>query len=337
VPIPVPNELRKVGPARAAIDRRPGSVRRTSTIDATWPGGQGTTMVLAGRARDLLTPADGSAPRVVAEDQLHVTVAPDRTIETIRCLPPRPAIGELVGARGGGGSRGKVRDALPDEVTLGTPLYLLLDDMAGASLVSGFAFAQWQLTSSHGQDPVVFQGPKLLGTCAGYQPGASALDAEGHGTMMHDLRTVDPITRADDPWAFHEVPVITEVSARRTRRTDVWIEDGVAHIDGFFQDAYTSPLGTRLAVHEYCFEASMDPGSGELLAIRAIPRVLPMPECPLAAANVTRMIGLPVREFRTEVIRQLPGIDGCTHLNDVLRSMAEVPILVEALVAGRQA
>jgi len=245
----------------------------------------------------------------------------------------RAGISDLVGVRGGGGSRGKVMAALPDEVAQGTPLYLLLDDMAGASLVSGFAFAQWQLTASQGDSPVVFNGPRLLGTCAGYQPGSSALDDEGHGTMMHDLRTVDPITRADDPWAFHDVPVITEISARRTRRTDVWLEDGVVHIDGFFQDAYTSPLGTRLAVHEYCYEATMDPVSGLMLSIRAIPRVLPMPECPLAVANVSRMVGLPVREFRTSVIQQLPGIDGCTHLNDVLRSMAEVPVMAAALAA----
>ena len=33
--------------------------------------------------------------------------------------------------------------SLPDEVAAGTPLYLLLDDLAGSTLISGFAFLRW--------------------------------------------------------------------------------------------------------------------------------------------------------------------------------------------------
>ena len=36
--------------------RRPGSVRRTSSILMFWPGGAGTDLHLKGRARDLLDP-----------------------------------------------------------------------------------------------------------------------------------------------------------------------------------------------------------------------------------------------------------------------------------------
>ena len=35
------------------------------------------------------------------------------------------------------------RRELPDEAAGGTPLYLLLDDMAGSTLISGFAFLRW--------------------------------------------------------------------------------------------------------------------------------------------------------------------------------------------------
>src|ERR1700712_2497493 len=78
------------GPAVATPQRRPGSVRRTSTIDMRWPGGRGTQLRLPAHARALWTPADGGVPQVLAEDVVHVGVAPDRTIEDIRSEPGRP-------------------------------------------------------------------------------------------------------------------------------------------------------------------------------------------------------------------------------------------------------
>ena len=45
-------------PAGPAPVRRPGSVRRTSTIETTWPEGYGKPMLMQGRARDLLTPSE---------------------------------------------------------------------------------------------------------------------------------------------------------------------------------------------------------------------------------------------------------------------------------------
>lgn len=48
----------------------------------------------------------------------------------------------------------------------------------------------------------------------------------------------------------------------------------------------------------------------------------------MTVANVGRMVGTPLTDLRTAVLEQLKGIDGCTHLNDVLRSLAEVPVLV---------
>jgi hypothetical protein len=61
------------------------------------------------------------------------------------------------------------------------------------------------------------------------------------------------------------------------------------------------------------------------------PRVLPYDACTKAAENVDRMIGIPIQEFRHAVVEQLPGPLGCTHLNDALRALAEVPMLVTSL------
>ncbi|HEY2659678.1 MAG TPA: DUF2889 domain-containing protein [Caulobacteraceae bacterium] len=117
---------------------------------------------------------------------------------------------------------------------------------------------------------------------------------------------------------------------RRARRIDVWVDD-LIRIDAAFQDSATNPQGGRTAVHEYRLTAAADPGSLKLLAVYAEPRVLPYPECPAAAANVTRMIGTPLPDLRERVLNDLRGTAGCTHLNDALRALAEVPALVQRL------
>jgi hypothetical protein len=43
------------------------------------------------------------------------------------------------------------------------------------------------------------------------------------------------------------------------------------------------------------------------------------------------MAGTELRAMRTEVLARLRAADCCTHLNDGLRSLAEVPILAASL------
>ena len=65
--------------------------------------------------------------------------------------------------------------------------------------------------------------------------------------------------------------------------------------------------------------------------MRATPRVLPFPECPWAAHHTSQLVGHPVRTFRTDVQETLTEMECCTHLNDMLRCLAEVPALAAAL------
>lgn len=334
--ITVPVDLFPKGPAVAAPTRRPGSVRRTSTIDSVWPDGMEANRSVVGRSRDLLTPVDGSEPIVLAEDVLTATVGMDRGIVAMQTQPPRAGVQVLVGAQGGSNSRSRVIAAVPEEVEAGTPLYLLLDDLSGATLVGSVAFRFWE--SQEAQDERMRQMKKMVGVrvmegiCAGFQPGSTALNADGTNKSMGDTKPVLPIDNHEDPWAWHELTDPQEASHRRSRRIDLWLEDGVVHIETFFQDSYTTPDGHREAVHEYVVSASADQVTGEVLSIGADPRVLPHYECPLATLAVSRMVGQPLREFRSTVNQMLPGIDGCTHMNDTLRSLAEVPVLVAHLV-----
>jgi fluoride ion exporter CrcB/FEX len=333
--IVVPLELYPKGPAVAAPARRLGSIRRTSTIDSVWPNGIEANREVIGRSRDLLTPADGSEPVVLAEDALIATVAPDRGIIAMESVPPREAIQALVGATGGSNSRGRVVDAVPEEVAAGTPLYLLLDDLSGATLVGSVALRFWQtpeeLEAQMKKMEAVMGKRVMQGICAGFAPGSTALNEDGTNRTMGETKPVPDIENPDDSWAWHELTKPTQASHRRSRRIDVWLEDGVVRIEAFFQDSYTSPEGQRHAVHEYEVSATADPATGNVLSISADPRVLPHYECPMATLSVGRMVGQPLRNFRDSVNEKLPGIDGCTHMNDTLRSLAEVPVLVAQL------
>jgi hypothetical protein len=122
---------------------------------------------------------------------------------------------------------------------------------------------------------------------------------------------------------------------RRARRVDVWIDGDALVVDGMFRDSCWEPDGTEVAVHEYSIEAFVDRATGRVASVTATPRVLPFAECPAAAPNAAWMVGAHVRALRTEVLDRLRSTDCCTHLNDALRSLAEVPVLAASLVALR--
>jgi hypothetical protein len=322
------------GPLGATPPRAPWSVRRTSSLDMTWADGFGSQMRVVGRARDLLTRTTRDETVVLAEDLLHVGVAPDRTIQEIRSEPERPELSRLVGARGGGRLRGVLAEVVPAELRNGTPLYLLLDDLSGATLVAGFAFSQWpelreQLLSRFGRMPRQ-PARRMEGICTGFQPGSSALNNDGTSRWIHDVQPVPPLRSAADPIGWHDVVETADVAMRRARRIDVRL-DGVLHVDAMFQDSSTTPAGHRIAVHEYGLTATVDPDTAELLTVQADPRVLPYQECPLAVLNVDRMVGTMARDLRTSVLEELKGVAGCTHLNDAIRALSEVPVLAGPL------
>src|SRR5438093_9739830 len=80
--------------------RRPGSVRRTSTVDMVWPGGFGTPLHLVGRARDLVTAEHGD-PTVADFAGTLVTIGENRTVASVDTVPERPGVEGLVGTQGG--------------------------------------------------------------------------------------------------------------------------------------------------------------------------------------------------------------------------------------------
>ncbi|MFT4047532.1 MAG: DUF2889 domain-containing protein [Solimonas sp.] len=330
-PLPAAPPRRSAG---AAPLRVPGSARRTSSIDVSWPDGRAGPLRMLGHARDIVTPPGGGAPLVVAEDSFAASLRPDRVIASIDAVPPRPALSRLVGARGGGGLRQALAEIAPEERRRGTPLYLILDDLAGASLVSGWAWSQWdpQWMTTSREALKDFDLEKAfrsrVGICAGFAEHSSGLDA---GTDRSGTPTVD-LRHPDDAQGWHAYAEQTGAPGmRRARRIDVqWLAAQIV-IDAAFQDSATTPAGGRAVVHEYTLAATADPQSLRLLSIAAEPRVLPFVECPNAVASLPRLLGTPLPELREKVLAELRGTVGCTHLNDALRALAEVPVLARHL------
>jgi hypothetical protein len=319
--------------AGAAPLRAPDSARRTSSIDVTWPDGRAGAMRMVGRARDVITRKSGGAPIHCAEDSFEALLSPERSIVSIEAAPARPALSRLVGERGGGGLRRALEQIVPEERRDATPLYLILDDIAGASLVAGWAWSQWDPNWMENSRKLLkgFDLEKAFrsreGICSGFAPGSSAFNPSVNraGTPTPDLRN------PQDPQGWHEFTAQDgQVGLRRARRIDVRLEDDIV-IDSAFQDSATSRAGGRAVVHEYRLTARADPKTLRLRSIDAEPRVLPFVECPNATHNVALLLDTPLPQLRDKVLVELKGTAGCTHLNDALRALAEVPTLVRYL------
>ena len=327
-------ELDLPGPRGGTPERRPGSVRRTATTDMVWPDGYTGGPLLEGRARDLLTPAAGE-PVVLDAAVTRVAIGDARTITAITTVPERPGTAALVGAQGGTYLRGAIDEALPGEREAGTALHLLLDDVAGCSLIAGFVWSRFDpdFRERMRANAPHFGVRKGRVICSGLRPGGFAqvtrLDPAYDGPMCA-VQPVAPFT-TDDPWGWHEVPEPAEVCMRRQRRIDVSRDGDDLVVDEQFRDSVWEPDGSEIVLHEYEVSARIDAGAGTLRAITATPRVLPFPECPSAAPNAARLEGMPVGAFRTDVQQSLTELDCCTHLNDMLRCLAEVPVLARHL------
>jgi hypothetical protein len=315
--------------------RRPGSIRRTTSIDSHWPDGHGQAWVMTGRGRDLLTPADGGAPIELANGGFRIKASPLRQILEIETTPDHPRAQDMVGVRAGGASREALAQRLGD--LRGLPTYQLLDDFAGASLVAGWIWTQWR--DNWLEDELATMGStmaqhrqKMTNVCTGFAEGASSLGRSDG--PMHDENSVAevlPLEHPDDPAGWHDMPRQEGPQNRRARRIDLWRDGAVIKLDAGFQDSGSNPRGTRSAIHEYRVHAEVDPASFRLISLQALPLILPFRECPGAAIKATRMIGQDLGAFRGAVVDTLPSTLGCTHLNDVLRALADVPVLAAQL------
>lgn len=317
-----------------APSRRPGSIRRTTSIDSDWPEGFGQPWEMVGRARDLLTPIEGE-PVTLASAEFRIMASPNREILSITANPDHPRLQQMVGVRAGGASRIELAKNLGD--VRGTLLFQLLDDYAGASLVAGWVWSLWSddwMAHARRINNEVAEGRRrrMLDICTGFAEGSSSMAADFTPDHIdQSSREVGPLENPDDAAGWHAMPFQKGPQKRRSRRIDLWREGDLIKVDAAFQDSGSNPKGGRTGIHEYRVHAEIDPISFRLLALQALPLILPYRECPGASVKATRMIGKEVSTFRGSVVETLPSTLGCTHLNDVLRALADVPVLAMQL------
>ena len=126
-------------PLQATPKPAPRSMRRTWSIDITFPGGLEAGVVADVRGRDLRTDADGK-PTVV--DALAVTLGIDPATGTIvsvdatRESAPLDAL-QGVCIRGGFGRR--LGELFAEDLARRSLRFGTLEDLGGAQLVSGYA------------------------------------------------------------------------------------------------------------------------------------------------------------------------------------------------------
>jgi hypothetical protein len=118
---------------------------------------------------------------------------------------------------------------------------------------------------------------------------------------------------------------------RRRRRIDVIPPDddreGLLHVDAMFRDSYVTGAGVETIVHEYTFAADVDPRTHVVVAAEAVARALPFGQCPEAAASAQRLTGAGLDDLRARIRAEFVGATTCTHLNDMLRALADVGLL----------
>jgi len=332
----LPAPLRQT--ANPAPVRPANSVRRTCSIDVSWPDGPEQDRLFIGTARDLLTSASGSDGKVLAEARMEARLSKDKTITSITADPTPANLGKLVGQRAGGHLRLVLREAMPELIENADPLYLTFDDLSGTALVSPFAWSQWspewakKIRGNMTEEELEKTMARRIDVCWGLKEGNSAVRPGAPpisivGAEAGDLR--NPV----DAQGWHALPENDGAGFRRARRIDVTRDEraGVIRIDSAFQDSAKKKDGGRSAIHEYSLSATADPDTLELLTLEPTAHILPYSECPAAVHNTQRLIGSRIDDIRDEVLTQLRGTQGCTHLNDALRALAEVPRLASNL------
>lgn len=313
-------------PTSGTPPRTPNSVRRTVTIDMLRPDGLRGPLVLRASGRDLLTGPDGTPSEVVrASFEAVVDFMGGWDLLELVTDPPRRALQELVGSGVGSGFRARIRDIDPQLPNL---LHQLLDDVPVTTLVSGQAYSAARTFSTAtvdgGKPQRIPLGRPAFGRnmCAGFVDGGTIMDAIGtSGRAPVVTGPVAPPIATSDPWGWHEMAPMAPHGMRRHRRMDV--HDRWA--DVLFRDSYVRPDGVETVIHEYTVELHFD--SNSVSSCVATPRVLPWLECPVAAESATRLAGVALADLRRHVRETFTGTSTCTHLNDTLRALEDLPHL----------
>jgi DUF2889 family protein len=313
-------------PAVTTPERARPSIRRTSHVDMVRTGGSPSELLVAGSARDLRTSADGRHA-VIGTASMRARVGADRRLIELETDPDEPAASALLRRMVGSGFRGAMAGCLPAHADEGSLLHLLLDELPIAALLSEHIRRAARVRAGRGDATAV--RPRV-DVCAGWRVGGATLAAFAAGRLgVFAGPPAPPLDAGDDPVAWHRVGRLPAGAMRRRRRLDV---SGHAplHLDAMFRDTYADETGAEHILHEYSLAAVVDARTLVVEAVDVSPGVLPYADCVTAEQTAGAILGRPIPLLRNVVEQALFGPSTCTHLNDLLRSLADAGSLASA-------
>lgn len=313
-----------IGPLQETPPRRAGSVRRTTSVQSTWPDGFAGPLVAVCTGRDLVTDSAGGVVPIAEAAFRITTAAASRVVAAV----DDARLADLVDANLAGGFR-KAAAGLT-AVEPGSVPALLLDDAPAAVFVSASSPLRADIEQT-GTMPVGTSRMVMPVVCVGRAgPAMSGARATGR-PLLGQGPPAGRLERDDDPFAWHEEPPLPVLAMRRRRRIDVWQEDDVVRVDSYFRDSRLDPDGTETSVHEYDVEVVATSGALRIAEITVRARTLPGPDCPGAVASAQDVVGTTLPELRATVRQRLRDSHSCTHLDDQLRALADAPFLLGEL------
>ncbi len=306
--------------------RGPGWFRRTTTIDTRRPDGlQGPSHIDA-RGRDAIRAGDVFS--TVRDQALQAIAEPSSELVAVSATPALTGLDRLVGASLRSGFRRVLREQLGETLT-GSLAGLLLDDLTGANLVGGYA---GQIGDGERMEAAMRAAGNLMlaqaGVCSGWaEDGSIMVTLRREGVVPTPVGPPAPALVPDeDQTAWHTMAPLGPHDMRRARRIDVGPvgADGLRPFETHFRDSHYSADRGETVLHEYTVHGTFDPVARILVDVMAEARVLPWLECPEALASAGRLAGTPLGDLRNRVRQDLHGVGTCTHLNDTLRSLADL-------------
>jgi len=196
-------------PSAGSPPRAPGSVRRTTTIDLLRPAGLLGPVTLVGLGRDLRSGETGVETVSEARVDADIEYMNGRVLRDLTTTPARPALSSLRGSRVASRFRALTLAADPDLPAEADLLYQLLDDLPGATLVSGHACA----AGSEVAPLNVAEGSGyqyVADLCAGWVTGGSIMVEIGASGRPPIVKGPAAPALADDtdPWSWHQIDAL---------------------------------------------------------------------------------------------------------------------------------
>jgi hypothetical protein len=312
--------------------RRPGSVRRTSSLAIAPAGEWENGTIVEGVARDSAAGGDGAVTALRTASVTATLDAGSRLTAAGGDLPAGVLAG-LVGKSPTSGFRKELARLAAAGLDPDSPQAAILDDLPTVRLISGYARLM-ELP------PPVVDGrtaAPVLNVCRGWaaEGTASRLAASGHSVItgtppapaFAELLSDSGSGGAD---ASFPEPPLRPRSMRRRRVLDLVRAGRDLEVYQYFRDSHVDADGAEGSLHEYVMTARLSAGDLVLREISVEPRALPFPECQLAAPNAQLLVGVPAAGIEGSVRSALGGTMGCTHLNDVLRFLRFAAALAAA-------